>query len=72
VLDHWYRLTATTRPAPGGVRITATVEDSEDGDALLGALETVSVYYPPSVGFFGLHANRALTYFSYFSLSEAP
>lgn len=66
-LDKWYRLTATVRPGPTPSQTVITAEvRSLDAAAVTAVLTITTNQYRPSTGWFGLHAHRALSYFSYF------
>lgn len=72
ILNRWYRLTVTITPLgeTGQTQITATLLSVYD-DGVDVTLSAPISGYRPSDGYFGLHANRAVTRFSYFMVEEA-
>lgn len=70
--DVWYRLTATIRAAetPGQTEITARLEYLPNPGSIDVTIITTVNDYAPSIGRFGLAANRALSRFAYLHIEE--
>ena len=69
-VDHWYRLIASVRPSlPNGHTQIDVELVSVTVPTVQATLSTITTLYVPSVGRLGLHANRAIAYFSYVQIS---
>jgi hypothetical protein len=73
-LGEWYRLEASAAPAatPGRTTITARIVSVTTPGAVDTQVSVTVNDYAPSTGVFGLHANRALSRFSFFKVEEVP